>query len=324
MNSESEPPAAGHRTFSVVIPTFNRIRTVERAIRSALDQSLRPLEVVVVDDGSDDGTDELLQSLSPPVRTIRQAQAGVATARNYGAQEARGEWLAFLDSDDYWTPGHLDRISQAIAATSGAADLYFDDTSIAMNMYDNGGRDLRTGSLWELAGFRPEGAYLLVPDATPWVTMGIQPMMLQSSAIRRTAFLSLGGVSAMLPLRQDTHLFLRLGVGRAACSVAGIGTQMTADAGDERLTHQLPPSDLPYWVESAFMYDDILRSVRRNDPARRHLGNEAATAHWRVMRLALVQKHPGLAARSLFTVHRRRPSFVLERVCAKSRRVDRR
>jgi glycosyltransferase involved in cell wall biosynthesis len=323
MNRESEPAAAGNETFSVVIPTYNRVGTVERAIRSARDQSLRPLEIIVVDDGSNDGTDALLRSLPGPVRVVRQDQAGVATARNRGAFEAHGKWLAFLDSDDYWRPDHLSRIAQAIGETSGRADLYFDDTSVSMSTYDGGGRSLRTGSLWEFANFQPEEPHAFVLDATPWVTLSIQPMMLQSSVISRESFLSLGGVAPELPLRQDTHLFLRLGIGRPACAVAGIGTQMTDDAGDERLTHQLPPSQLPYWVESAFMYDDILGSdVLLEDHVRRYLANEAATAHWRVARLSLRGLHAGTVVRSLYAVHRRRPSFVLRQGWARIRRGD--
>ena len=110
--------------------------------------------------------------------------------------------------------------------------------------------------------------------------MTTQPTMLQSSAIRRTTYLDIGGVSAVLPVREDTHLFLRLGLGRAACAVAGIGARMTDDAGDERLTQPLPPTGLPYWIASAFMYDDIVRTMRgaillggiSSDKPQRHTG----------------------------------------------------
>ena len=81
-----DPRPTGRRGgFSVVIPTYQRERTVQRAITSATDQSLPPLEIIVVDDGSTDGTGVLLRSLPLPVRTFRQAQSGVAAARNRGA-----------------------------------------------------------------------------------------------------------------------------------------------------------------------------------------------------------------------------------------------
>jgi glycosyltransferase involved in cell wall biosynthesis len=95
-------------TVSVVIPTYNRARWLGDAIRSALRQSHAPLEILVVDDGSTDGTEELCAPFGPPVRHIPQEHAGAAVARNRGLQEVRGEYVAFLDSDDLWEPKKLE------------------------------------------------------------------------------------------------------------------------------------------------------------------------------------------------------------------------
>ena len=95
-------------TVSVVIPTYNRAHWLGYAIRSALQQSHPPLEILVVDDGSTDDTRELCAQLGPPVRHIPQEHAGAAVARNRGLHEVRGDYVAFLDSDDLWEPRKLE------------------------------------------------------------------------------------------------------------------------------------------------------------------------------------------------------------------------
>ena len=87
---------------SVVIPAYNAAAFLREAIESVLAQTYRPLEVIVVDDGSTDDTAAIAESFGPPVRCIRQANARQAAARNRGIREAAGEWLAFLDADDTW------------------------------------------------------------------------------------------------------------------------------------------------------------------------------------------------------------------------------
>ncbi len=94
--------------ISVVIPTHNRASLVCRAIRSVLDQTLAPREIIVVDDGSVDGTALLLARTFPSVTVLRQANAGVSAARNRGIDAAGGEWIALLDSDDEWLPRKLE------------------------------------------------------------------------------------------------------------------------------------------------------------------------------------------------------------------------
>lgn len=96
--------------ISVIIPSYNRAHTLERAVRSALDQDYSPLEVIIVDDGSEDNTAQVVtrafgQDLR--VRYLRQENGGVCAARNTGLVAARGEFIAMLDSDDYWLPGKL-------------------------------------------------------------------------------------------------------------------------------------------------------------------------------------------------------------------------
>ncbi|HSD77805.1 MAG TPA: glycosyltransferase family A protein, partial [Solirubrobacteraceae bacterium] len=95
---------------SVVIPAFDAEATVGGAISSALWQTYRDLEVVVVDDGSRDGTNAIAAAFPDPVRAVRQENAGVAAARNRGIAEAKGELIAFCDADDVLLPRHLEEL----------------------------------------------------------------------------------------------------------------------------------------------------------------------------------------------------------------------
>ncbi|MFH1305140.1 MAG: glycosyltransferase [Candidatus Omnitrophota bacterium] len=101
--------------FSVIIPTFNRARFIEKAVRSVLRQSSRDLELIVVDDGSDDGTEGLISSFRDERIVYRkQANRGVSSARNKGIGLSKGAFIAFLDSDDRWTEEKLKKTAAYI------------------------------------------------------------------------------------------------------------------------------------------------------------------------------------------------------------------
>ena len=99
---------------SVIIPTFNRLEYLPRALNSVLGQSYDDYELIVVDDGSTDQTVQAIQQDYPSVNLIVQENRGVSAARNAGIREASGEWIALLDSDDEWLPGKLNSQMNAL------------------------------------------------------------------------------------------------------------------------------------------------------------------------------------------------------------------
>jgi glycosyltransferase involved in cell wall biosynthesis len=102
------------QSIAVIIPTYNRSHTLRRALDSVNNQTVRPSEICVVDDGSTDETEQLLSRHYPQVNYVYQSNAGVSSARNAGVALTKGHWLAFLDSDDEWMPNKLERQLQEI------------------------------------------------------------------------------------------------------------------------------------------------------------------------------------------------------------------
>jgi len=123
--------------ISVVIPTYNRLRQLTTALDSVLAQSYSNFEVIVVDDGSEDGTGQSVESLirsrpstAPTVRYVLQTNQGSSVARNRGIAEARGEWIAFLDSDDIWYPEKLEWQVRATEAYKGVCGACITDARL--------------------------------------------------------------------------------------------------------------------------------------------------------------------------------------------------
>jgi glycosyltransferase involved in cell wall biosynthesis len=102
-------------TFSVIIPTYNRLPLLKLTLQSVWRQTFTDYEVIVVDDGSTDDTAAWLSEVASKVKLIRQPNSGPGAARNKGAESACGEYLAFLDSDDLWFPWTLETVAELIA-----------------------------------------------------------------------------------------------------------------------------------------------------------------------------------------------------------------
>lgn len=142
---------------SAIIPAYNCAPYIGAAVRSVLEQTHRDVQVIVVDDGSTDGTPEALAPFLERIELIRQPNGGVAAARNAGLRAARGELVAFLDADDWWFPARLSAQIAALARFPGAG-LVFSDFAVV----DAAGTEVRPrGVRWKYGVVRD-------PTTTPW------------------------------------------------------------------------------------------------------------------------------------------------------------
>jgi len=119
-----------HNSISVIIPVYNRCILIERAIKSILGQTLLPDEIIVIDDGSTDGTDKIIKNNYPDIILLKQKNRGVSCARNNGIINAKGTWITLLDSDDEWLPEKLEKQSQAIQINSNNKICHTDEVWI--------------------------------------------------------------------------------------------------------------------------------------------------------------------------------------------------
>lgn len=182
---------------SAVIPTFNRVGYINRAIESLLAQTVPVDEVIVVDDGSTDGTAEAVEArYGSRIRVVRQANTGVSGARRRGIQEARGEWIAFLDSDDEWMPDRNRQLLDAAASVPSDVAWIFGDMRVVT---DQGS----TTTLFEEYGLSVKESPHVFADSLS-VQYPFQFCMLQGSFIRRSVLLELNCFTA--GLRSDDDL----------------------------------------------------------------------------------------------------------------------
>ena len=181
-------------SVSVIIPTYNLAALLPGAVESVRAQAWPGLEIIVVDDGSEDDTAGVLEALAVggDLRWFRQENAGAAAARNRGIEEARGQWVAFLDADDFWLPGKLAAQFEALAASPDAAFSY---TDVKVRHEDG-----REGELVRGDAGRPLLLQLLAGNlfATPTVL------------VRRDCFREVGLFDASLRTGEDWDMWLRL------------------------------------------------------------------------------------------------------------------
>lgn len=181
---------------AALIPTYNRRAHVIRAIDSVLAQTLPVDELIVVDDGSTDGTARMIESkYGANVRIVRQENAGVSGARRRAVREARCDWVAFLDSDDEWTPDRNRKLLDAAALVPTEVAWIFGDVSVIRD-------GIRPASLFEQHGLGLSGD-IQVFDDTWSIHHPFQFGLLQASIIRREALLEVDCFSDGLKHSED-------------------------------------------------------------------------------------------------------------------------
>ena len=203
--------------ISVVIPTYNREDKVRKAIESVLAQSVTDLEVIVVDDGSTDNTGRILDEVfRDRIRYYAQANQGASIARNKGIAEARGEWIAFLDSDDLWEKEKLELQLEAIARFGSQCggcytDVRFMNYPETRTFFQLAERSYRHE---ELTGINPNVLELLVKPGGAGMLICLSSLLARADMLRKT-----GGFDPRLPYSQDSEFMFRLAMLTNFCYV---------------------------------------------------------------------------------------------------------
>lgn len=278
-----------HPQVSVILPTFDRERELTAAVASVLRQDFEDLELIVVDDASQDGTARLpcLRD-DPRVRTIRlPRRSGGAAARNRGLEQAKGEWIAFQDSDDVWHPAKLSRQLAALQAAR-QADPEFASIFCRYRRRMPGGTEIVEP---------PDGAVprdgRLLPALLRRSMIGTPTWM-----VSRTLLESLGGFDEAMPRLQDWELAIRA----AAVSRIAFVDEILVDAGhtDNRLTRGHDRSLIEAETRIVEKHRDAMLSVGADCLAYRcwHL----AHLHW-------MGGDAGAARRWLAEAQRHEPKF---------------
>jgi glycosyltransferase involved in cell wall biosynthesis len=202
---------------SVIIPTYNRAAKVRDAVESVLAQTVSDLEVIVVDDGSADDTGKVIaETFGDRIRYYYQANQGASAARNRGIAEARGEWVAFLDSDDHWEKDKLEWQFKALERFRPRCEGCYTDVRL-MNYPE-------TRTFFELAeksyrhegemGVSPEVLKLLVRPGGAGMVICLSSFMGRADLITKS-----GGFDLKLPYSQDSEFLFRLAMATGFCYV---------------------------------------------------------------------------------------------------------
>ena len=185
--------------ITIIIPTFNRISFLEQAIRSVLEQRVSRLELLIVDDGSTDGTDMLVRDLADhaviPVRYLYQENKGAAAARNLGIRNALGELICFLDSDDRFLSNKL-ALQQQVLEESGCL------VSHTFEQWQRRGKHLNQKRKHQ----PPDGE--IFAACLPMCVVGMSTVM-----VRREVFDRYGIFDESLPCCEDYDYWLRVSAG---------------------------------------------------------------------------------------------------------------
>jgi len=197
--------------FSIIIPAYNSTATLARAIESVREQTSPAHEIIVVDDGSSDDTASVAESFGDAVRLIRQPNSGVAAARNVGAGAATGDWLAFLDADDWYA---RDRIR--LHAEWIAEDITLDFLTGDYEYRDDSGNLLGTSMAQHKAGrmmlAKAQGNPRAVMDRPEEIEAFVADHFgdTHTLSVPRQTFLELGGYPPGFKVCEDVHFLTRL------------------------------------------------------------------------------------------------------------------
>ena len=232
--------------FTVVMPLFNKAPHVAAAISSALAQSLAPAEVIVIDDGSTDGSLEVARAIDDrrlKILTRSPPGPGGYAARNLGIEAAGAEWVAFLDADDLWHQDHLRSLADAIAAAGADIGCAFGGTEFVFS-------DRRTLRAMSTRLLAPHARLGTADMLRAWLESTECPLWTSAVAVRRDLLIDAGLFPADRARRGgDKDLWLRV-MWRTASVYSGKVTAEFHQDAVNRLSNSTPHSEPPILAET--------------------------------------------------------------------------
>jgi glycosyltransferase involved in cell wall biosynthesis len=262
---------------SVVIPTYNRANKVRKGIESVLAQSRKDLEVIVVDDGSTDDTAQTLRhAYGDQIRYYFQPNQGVSVARNKGIEEANGDWIAFLDSDDAWEKEKLELQLDALEHFGSQCGACYTDVQFFNHS--------ETRTMFQLAqdSYLHQGAMGVNTDV---MRLLVKPggagmvVCLSSLVVRRDVVRKIGGFDPTLLYSQDSEFMFRLAMLTGFCFVNRALVQFDRSPAETRhVGVQSEWNKIEFWLRDSQLRLEGLLRVTQNQPAeirnlvRRQLG----------------------------------------------------
>ncbi len=224
--------------ISVVIPVYNAESTIEQALQSVIDQTYSNIQIIVVNDGSEDATESIVKRMTYDIHYIKQANAGAAEARNNGVNSAKGNYIAFLDADDVW---HKQKLELQMRAFILHPEIAFCSTLGSVSDRDN--------YMQHCNQEFGEAEILVINDFN---TIFRNPYFgTPTIMMRKSVFLEVGGLDTSFKTGEDIDLWLRTSYGG---SVAIVQAKLTVVIGmDGSLTDR----------ESTNTFSDNLRVIEK-------------------------------------------------------------
>jgi glycosyltransferase involved in cell wall biosynthesis len=239
-------------TTTAIIVTYNRLDCLPTAIESILVQEPAPHEVLIVDDGSTDGTVEAVRlRFGDRVRVVEQPHSGVSTARRRGVMEATGEWIAFLDSDDQWLPGRLAVMEEVAKSAADDIQWIFGDS---LYIYSD-----RSESLYAQKDWRPEMDVEIV-DAPITAIYPDMLNLLPSSLVRKSALMRAGNFGDNLSTAEDFVVAFRVALTGRFISLRQVVTAIDRKGRDDSLAQTTFHSP-DYFRAQMLSYDEAARGL---------------------------------------------------------------
>jgi glycosyltransferase involved in cell wall biosynthesis len=219
--------------ISVIIPAYNAEQHIRTAIESCLAQTYAPFEIIVIDDGSTDGTAAVAESFPAPVRVIRMAEnGGVSVARNRGVQASTGDWIGFLDADDWFLPNKLELQRRCANEHENSVLIYTGWRIIEVNGVETPGRFRPPEALFPMLRFRCN-------------------LHISTVVLRRDAFDSVGGFNPARRVVEDWDLWLKIAARYSVELFAAVSGQLAVY---RRVAGSLSSSSMRFFQDRPLVY----------------------------------------------------------------------